>query len=104
VLRGGGGRIDRQKRIRELQAYGVARIYSPRRPEDGLQGMIKRHARALRRVLSQRSPKDLEANKIRRPRRAWRDSSLPSARTAPKKLRETMLKARDALPCITAQA
>jgi methylmalonyl-CoA mutase len=59
---GGGGGVIVADEIRELEAYGVARIYSP---EDGqrmgLQGMINDMLSRCDEDLSQRAPRDLGA-------------------------------------------
>ncbi|HEY8047900.1 MAG TPA: fused isobutyryl-CoA mutase/GTPase IcmF [Ramlibacter sp.] len=59
---GGGGGVIVAPEIRELQAYGVTRIYSP---EDGqrmgLQGMIGEMVMRCDADISQYAPKDLEA-------------------------------------------
>jgi methylmalonyl-CoA mutase len=61
---GGGGGVIVADEIRELQAYGVARIYSP---EDGqrmgLQGMINDMLARCDEDLSPRAPRDLAAVK-----------------------------------------
>src|ERR1700716_422154 len=62
---GGGGGVIVPDEIRELQAYGVARIYSPEDGQKmGLQGMINDMLARCDEDLSQRSPKDLEAIKF----------------------------------------
>src|SRR6266853_158853 len=59
---GGGGGVIVAEEIRELQAYGVARIYTPEDGQKmGLQGMINDMLERCDEDLSQRSPKDLEA-------------------------------------------
>jgi len=59
---GGGGGVIVADEIRELQAYGVARIYSPEDGQKmGLQGMINDMLERCDEDLSQHSPKDLEA-------------------------------------------
>ena len=61
---GGGGGVIVADEIRELQAYGVARIYSPEDGQKmGLQGMINDMLERCDEDLSQHSPKDLEAIK-----------------------------------------
>src|SRR5688572_2224787 len=59
---GGGGGVIVPTEIRELQAYGVTRIYSP---EDGqrmgLQGMIGEMVMRSDKDLSSRAPKDIAA-------------------------------------------
>jgi len=59
---GGGGGVIVPAEVAELEAYGVARIYSP---EDGhrlgLQGMINDMIRRCDEDLSKHAPKDLEA-------------------------------------------
>src|SRR6267154_2048318 len=59
---GGGGGVLVADEIRELQAYGVARIYSPEDGQKmGLQGMINDMLERCDEDLSLHSPKDLEA-------------------------------------------
>src|SRR5467141_246068 len=63
VIRGGGGVIVAEE-IRELRAYGVARIYTPEDGQKmGLQGMINDMLASCDEDLSQHAPKDLEAIK-----------------------------------------
>src|SRR6266853_4418582 len=61
---GGGGGVIVADEIRELRAYGVARIYTPDDGQKmGLQGMINDMLERCDDDLSQRSPKDLKAIK-----------------------------------------
>jgi len=63
---GGGGGVIVADEIRELQAYGVARIYSPEDgQEDGPAGHDQRHARALRRGPVAALAEGPRGNKIR---------------------------------------
>src|SRR5262245_16395212 len=57
---GGGGGVIVADEIRELQAYGVARIYSPEDGQKmGLQGMINDMLARCDEDLSQHAPRDL---------------------------------------------
>src|SRR6266446_4225508 len=61
---GGGGGVIVADEIRELQAYGVTRIYTPEDGQKmGLQGMINDMLASCDEDLSQHAPKDLEAIK-----------------------------------------
>jgi methylmalonyl-CoA mutase len=61
---GGGGGVIVAEEIRELQSYGVARIYSPEDGQKmGLQGMINDMLERCDEDLSQRAPRDLDAVK-----------------------------------------
>src|SRR5258706_588256 len=60
----GGGGVIVAEEIRELQAYGVARIYTPEDGQKmGLQGMINDMLAGCDEDLSQRAPKDLKGVK-----------------------------------------
>jgi isobutyryl-CoA mutase len=62
---GGGGGVIVPEEIRELQAYGIARIYSPEDGQKmGLQGMIDDMLVRCDEDLSQYAPKDLKAVKL----------------------------------------
>ena len=62
---GGGGGVIVADEIRELQAYGVARIYSPEDGQKlGLQGMINDMLARCDEDLSRHAPKDLAAVKL----------------------------------------
>jgi methylmalonyl-CoA mutase len=94
---GGGGGVIVADEIRELQAYGVARIYSPEDGQKmGLQGMINDMLERCDEDLSQRSPKDLEAIKSG-DRRALARFITALELGAAEKLRGQMLKHADAL-------
>jgi methylmalonyl-CoA mutase len=61
---GGGGGVIVAEEIRELQAYGVVRIYSPEDGQKmGLQGMINDMLERCDEDLSRRAPRDLDAVK-----------------------------------------
>src|SRR4249920_3709422 len=61
---GGGGGVIVAEEIRELQSYGVARIYSPEDGQKmGLQGMIDDMLARCDEDLSLHAPKDLDAIK-----------------------------------------
>ena len=61
---GGGGGVIVLEEIRELEAYGVARIYSPEDGQKmGLQGMINDMLSRCDEDLSQHAPRDLKAVK-----------------------------------------
>ena len=95
---GGGGGVIVAEEIRELQAYGVARIYTPEDGQKmGLQGMINDMLASCDEDLSQHAPKDLKGVK-RGDRRllARLITSLESGATD-HKLREQMLKEAGAL-------
>jgi len=94
---GGGGGVIVAEEIRELQAYGVARIYTPEDGQKmGLQGMINDMLARCDQDLSQRSPKDLEAIKSG-DRRALARFITALELGAAEKLRGQMLKQADAL-------
>src|SRR5216117_2669404 len=58
---GGGGGVIVAEEFRELQAYGVARIYTPEDGQKmGLQGMINDMLASCDEDLSQHAPKDLK--------------------------------------------
>src|SRR5467141_2567098 len=94
---GGGGGVIVADEIRELQAYGVARIYSPEDGQKmGLQGMINDMLERCDEDLSQRSPKDLEAIESG-DRRALARFITALELGAAEKLRGQLLKQADAL-------
>src|SRR5690242_10876529 len=63
---GGGGGVIVADEIRELEAYGVARIYTPEDGQKmGLQGMINDMLERCDEDLSQHAPRDLDALKRR---------------------------------------
>ncbi len=85
---GGGGGVIVADEIRELQAFGVTRIYSPEDGQKmGLQGMI----------MSQHAPKDLKAIKSGDRRALARFITALESGATDLKLREQMLKEADAL-------
>src|SRR6266699_94947 len=93
---GGGGGVIVTEEIGELEAYGVARIYSP---EDGrrlgLQGMVNDMLSRCDEDLSQHAPKDLEAVKSGDRRALARAiTALENGQAA--RLREQVLKEADA--------
>ncbi len=93
---GGGGGVIVAEEISELEAYGVARIYSP---EDGrrlgLQGMVNDMLSRCDEDLSQHAPKDLEAVKSGDRRALARAiTALENGQAA--RLREQVLKEADA--------
>ena len=94
---GGGGGVIVTEEISELEAYGVARIYSP---EDGrklgLQGMIDDMLSRCDEDLSQHVPRDLKAVKSGDRRSLARMiTALENGQAA--RLREQVLKEADAL-------
>ncbi|HLQ00702.1 MAG TPA: methylmalonyl-CoA mutase family protein, partial [Burkholderiales bacterium] len=94
---GGGGGVIVTEEISELEAYGVARIYSP---EDGrklgLQGMVNDMLSRCDEDLSQYAPKDLKAVKSGDRRALARMiTALENGQAA--RLREQALKEADAL-------
>src|SRR5258706_8435977 len=94
---GGGGGVIVADEIRELQAYGVARIYSPEDGQKmGLQGMINDMLERCDEDLSQHSPKDLEAMESG-DRRALARFITALELGAAEKLRGQMLKQAHAL-------
>src|SRR6266702_3492889 len=93
---GGGGGVIVTEEISELEAYGVARIYSP---EDGrklgLQGMVDDMLSRCDEDLSQHAPKDLKAVKSGDRRALARMiTALENGQAA--RLREQVLKEADA--------
>ncbi|MBI2320468.1 MAG: cobalamin B12-binding domain-containing protein, partial [Betaproteobacteria bacterium] len=61
---GGGGGVIVAEEIRELEAYGVARVYSPEDGQKpGLQGMINDMVERCDQDLSEHAPADLQAVK-----------------------------------------
>src|SRR6266849_3366415 len=94
---GGGGGVIVTEEISELEAYGVARIYSP---EDGrklgLQGMVDDMLSRCDEDLSQHAPKDLKAVKSGDRRSLARMlTALENGQAA--RLREQILKEADTL-------
>src|SRR5204862_3216498 len=62
---GGGGGVIVAEEIRELQAYGVARIYTPEDGQKmGLQGMINDMLASCDHDLSQHAPRELNGVKV----------------------------------------
>ncbi len=95
---GGGGGVIVADEIRELQAYGVARIYTPEDGQKmGLQGMINDMLARCDDDLSRHAPKDLEAIKSGDRRALARFITALENGTAGPQLRERMLKEADAL-------
>ena len=93
---GGGGGVIVADEIRELQSYGVARIYSPEDGQKmGLQGMINDILARCDEDLSQHAPKDLEAIKSGDRRALARFITALESGTTDSKLREQMLKEAD---------
>ena len=99
---GGGGGVIVADEIRELQSYGVARIYSP---EDGqrmgLQGMINDMLTRCDEDLSQHAPRDLTALRQGDRRSLARLLTALENGTADPLLRAQMLKEAAALPVPT---
>src|SRR5436309_7539826 len=94
---GGGGGVIVAEEIRELQAYGVARIYTPEDGQKmGLQGMINDMLASCDEDLSRHAPKDLEAIKSG-DRRALARFITALESGAGEKLRGQMLKQAGAL-------
>src|SRR5256712_3708951 len=95
---GGGGGVIVADEIRELQAYGVTRIYSPEDGQKmGLQGMINDMLARCDDDLSRYAPKDLEAIKSGDHRALARFITALENGTADPQLRDRMLKEADAL-------
>src|SRR5712691_4387892 len=103
---GGGGGVIVAEEIRELQDYGVARIYSPEDGQKmGLQGMINDMLARCDEDLSQHEPSDLKALKKGDRREDITKAHRALARlitalengTADPQLHERMLKEADAL-------
>src|SRR5216117_3228179 len=95
---GGGGGVIVAEEIRELQAYGVARIYTPEDGQKmGLQGMINDMLARCDDDLSRYAPKDLEAIKSGDRRALARFITALENGTADPQLRDRMLKEADAL-------
>jgi len=96
-LFGGGGGVIVAEEIRELQAYGVSRIYTPEDGQKmGLQGMINDMLERCDEDLSQLAPKDLKAIKSG-DRRALARFITALESGACGELREQTLKQADAL-------
>ena len=94
---GGGGGVIVAEEIRELQSYGVARIYSPEDGQKmGLQGMINDMLARCDEDLSRHAPKDLDAIKSG-DRRALARLITALECGAGEKLRGQMLKEADTL-------
>src|SRR5438034_1360500 len=95
---GGGGGVIVADEIRELQAYGVARIYTPEDGQKmGLQGMINDMLERCDEDLSQHAPKDLAAIKSGERRALARFITALENGTTHSKLREQVLKQAEAL-------
>ncbi len=95
---GGGGGVIVADEIRELQAYGVARIYSPEDGQKmGLQGMINDMLARCDEDLSQHAPRDLEAIRAGDRRALARFITTLESGTADPRLRDRMLKQADTL-------
>src|SRR5260221_504568 len=95
---GGGGGVIVADEIRELRAFGVARIYSPEDGQKmGLQGMINDMLASCDEDLSQHAPKDLKAIKSGDRRALARFITALESGATDLKLREQMLKEADAL-------
>ena len=94
---GGGGGVIVAEEIRELQSYGVARIYSPEDGQKmGLQGMINDMLARCDEDLSRHAPNDLDAIKSG-DRRALARFITALECGAGEKLRGQMLKEADTL-------
>src|SRR2546428_10499332 len=95
---GGGGGVIVADEIRELQAYGVTRIYSPEDGQKmGLQGMINDMLARCDDDLSRYAPKGLEAIKSGDRRALARFITALENGTADPQLRNRTLKEADAL-------
>jgi methylmalonyl-CoA mutase len=95
---GGGGGVIVAEEIRELQAYGVARIYTPEDGQKmGLQGMINDMLASCDEDLSQHAPKDLKGVKRGDRRLLARLITALESGATDHKLREQMLKEAGAL-------
>src|SRR5438477_3259617 len=96
---GGGGGVIVAEEIRELQAYGVARIYTPEDGQKmGLQGMINDMLERCDEDLSQRAPKELNGVKGGDRRGLARLITGLENGAIDHKLREQMLEEAGALP------
>src|SRR5512137_1430328 len=90
---GGGGGVIVADEIRELQAYGVERIYSPEDGQKmGLQGMINDMVRRCDEDLSKYAPRDLKAVKAGDRRALSRLITALENGAADSKLRGQLLK------------
>src|SRR5437867_3553974 len=95
---GGGGGVIVADEIRELQAYGVARIYTPEDGQKmGLQGMINDMLASCDEDLSQHAPNELNGVKRGDRRALARFITALENGTADPQLRDRMLKEADAL-------
>ena len=95
---GGGGGVIAAEEIRELQAYGVARIYTPEDGQKmGLQGMINDMLERCDQDLSQHAPKQLSGVKGGDRRGLARLITALENGATDLKLREQMLEEADAL-------
>ncbi|TMH48401.1 MAG: methylmalonyl-CoA mutase, partial [Betaproteobacteria bacterium] len=95
---GGGGGVIVADEIRELQVYGVTRIYSPEDGQKmGLQGMINDMLARCDDDLSRHAPKGLEAIKSGDRRALARFITALENGTADPQLRDRTLKEADAL-------
>ena len=96
---GGGGGVIVAEEIRELQAYGVARIYTPEDGQKmGLQGMINDMLERCDEDLSQRAPKELNGVKGGDRRGLARLITGLENGATERKLREQILEEAGALP------
>src|SRR5436309_13142123 len=95
---GGGGGVIVADEIRELQAYGVARIYTPEDGQKmGLQGMINDMLASCDEDLSQHAPNELNGVKRGDRRGLARLITALENGATDLKLRKQMLKEADAL-------
>ncbi len=95
---GGGGGVIVAAEIRELQTYGVTRIYSPEDGQTmGLQGMINDMLARCDEDLSRHAPRDLSGVKAGDRRGLARLITALENGATDRKLREQMLKEADAL-------
>jgi methylmalonyl-CoA mutase len=95
---GGGGGVIVAEEIRELQAYGVARIYTPEDGQKmGLQGMINDMLASCDEDLSRHAPKQLNGVKGGDRRGLARLITALENGATDLKLREQILKEADAL-------
>src|SRR5256886_7164423 len=96
---GGGGGVIVAEEIRELQPYGVARIYTPEDGQKmGLQGMINDMLERCDEDLAQRAPKELNGVKGGDRRGLARLITGLENGATERKLREQMLEEAGALP------
>src|SRR3989440_5906218 len=96
---GGGGGVIVAEEIRELQAYGVARIYTPEDGQKmGLQGMINDMLERCDEDLSQHAPRELNGVKGGDRRGLARLITALENGATDRKLREQIQKEAGALP------